>query len=55
MKNNYMVTSLKVMANILYQNLDFLRRLDMSLHFLDEDFIVAFNVNVAESYLDDRA
>ena len=51
MVNNYMGTSLKVIENILYQNLDFPRRLDMSLHCLDEDFVVAVNVNGAESYL----
>ena len=46
MINNYMITSLKIIVNILDQNLDFPWGLDASLNYLDEDFVVALNVNV---------
>ena len=35
--------------DVLYKNLDFPWRLDMSLYCLDKNFVISFNENIAES------
>ena len=52
MMNNYMITLLEIIENILDQDLDFSRWVDTSLQCLDEYFVVAFNVNVVKFCLE---
>ena len=51
MSNVNIVTQLEVSVNMLYQKLDPLWRLNVTLYCLDENFIISLNMNISKTYL----